>query len=141
MLRRYIFPFLLVSCTLPLGVSAETDAHPDAQIERGERLFDKYCTRCHGEKADGEGRMVKRLYRKKGTQLPTNFTIQLYADRTDEYLRTIITQGGEANDMSRYMPPFGEELSTQDVDDLVVFVKVVAENRAKPEKSTRHEHP
>lgn len=134
MFKRHILSFILMACaTAPAGAS-EAMTEINAQQSRGEKLFGTYCSRCHGKKADGEGRMVKRLYRKKGTQLPTDFTVPLYADRTDEYLRTIITEGGEAHSMSQYMPPFGQELSEKGVNDLVYFVKNVSANDPDTDK-------
>ena len=66
-------------------------------------------------KADGEGRMVKRLYRKLKIQL-----------------HRIITHGGENNAMSKYMPPFGDELSDENIGDLVRFIKKAPEKYARP---------
>ena len=120
---------LLLSATLPIA-SAQTRGDAEAQYERGKKLFSTYCTRCHGKDADGEGRMVKRLYRKLKTQLPSNFTLGIYSDRPVEYLRKIITSGGENNSMSKHMPPFGEELSAENIDDLVYFIRKTPEKHA-----------
>ena len=121
---------LLLSATPPIA-SAQTEADTEVQYERGKKLFTTYCTRCHGKNADGEGRMVKRLYRKLKTQLPSNFTLGIYSDRPAKYLRKIITSGGENNSMSKYMPPFGEELSDENIDDLVHFIKKAPEKYAR----------
>ncbi len=121
---------LLFSTTLPLA-AAQSKADGEAQYERGKKLFTTYCARCHGKHADGEGRMVKRLYRKLKTQLPSNFTLGIYADRPAQYLHKIITHGGENNAMSKYMPPFGEELSDENIDDLVHFIKKIPEKHIR----------
>jgi len=125
-------PLLLV---LLLAASPQLQAGheggDDVKFERGKQLFDKYCSRCHGKKADGEGRMVKRLYRRIGTQLPSNFTLGVYSERPEDYLRKIIVDGGENNAMSKYMPPFGSELSEEDVDDLVYLIKQAPERYAR----------
>lgn len=123
---------LLLFVTPPLALA---QAGTETQFERGEKLFATYCSRCHGKKADGEGRMVKRLYRRLKTQLPSNFTLGIYADRPAEYLHKIITNGGENHSMSKYMPPFGEELSAGEIDDLVHFIKKT------PEKYARRDTP
>jgi len=120
---------LLVLMLLAVSPLAQAEATTDAQYERGHKVYGKYCARCHGKKADGEGRMVKRLYRKKGTQLPSNFTLDIYADRPAAYLRKIIVDGGEHHSMSKYMPPFGQELSGNNVDDLVYFIRKVPQKR------------
>ena len=124
------FLALMLLVAGPLAM-AQTDSGGDARFGRGQKLYDRYCARCHGKEADGEGRMVKRLYRKKGTQLPSNFTLSVYADRPAAYLRKIIVEGGENNDMSKYMPPFGQELSPRDVDDLIYLIKLVPEKYAR----------
>ncbi len=127
--RPRILTLALMLSAAPPIASAQPDA--EAQFERGQKLFTTYCTRCHGNNADGEGRMVKRLYRKLKTQLPSNFTLGIYSDRPAEYLHKIITNGGENYSMSKYMPPFGEELSVKNIDDLVHFIKKAPEKYAR----------
>jgi len=121
---------LMLSAAMPVA-SAQPEPNTEAQYERGKKLFMTYCARCHGKDADGEGRMVKRLYRKLKTQLPSNFTLGIYSNRPAEYLHKIITNGGENHSMSKYMPPFGEELSTENIDDLVHFIKKTPEKYAR----------
>ncbi len=125
---RILIVALLLTATPTI---ASTQPEAEARFERGQKLFTTYCSRCHGENADGEGRMVKRLYRRLKTQLPSNFTLGIYADRPAEYLRKIIANGGENHSMSKYMPPFGEELSAENIDDLVHFVKKAPETYAR----------
>jgi mono/diheme cytochrome c family protein len=103
----------------------------DPQYQRGSQVFKNYCSKCHGEKADGNGRMSK-LYRKLHAQLPSNFTLGMYTDRTGAYLRKIITEGGEANKMSHYMPPFGQELTAENIDDLIHFIQQTPELTGYP---------
>lgn len=131
---------LMALALLLLAVSPIASAQPlaaqDAQYERGKKLFGSYCARCHGKDADGEGRMVIRLYRRMQTQLPSNFTLSTYTDRPSEYMRKIITEGGENNAMSKYMPPFGQELSTKNIDDLIYFIHLIPQ-RTRDAKSAQ----
>ena len=113
-------PITLLSFSQPL--LAATALSDDPQFQRGKKTFERYCAKCDGKKANGEGRMTK-LYRRKREQLPTNFTTGTYIDRPEDYLRMIITDGGEKHSMSKYMPPFGEEINHAGVDDLIHFIK------------------
>lgn len=112
---------------------AATTHGQDPRYDNGAKVFEHYCSKCHGEKADGNGRMTK-LYRKLHSQLPSNFTLGMYTDRTGEYLRKIITHGGEANRMSHYMPPFGQELSPENIEDLIHFIQKTPELTGYPTK-------
>jgi mono/diheme cytochrome c family protein len=90
----------------------------EASILRGDIAFQHYCSLCHGTQADGRGRAA-RLYAPK----PAN----LRASRmTDSYKEAIIRRGGKAMGRSQFMPPWGEELTDEQVEDLVHFLRVVA---------------
>jgi mono/diheme cytochrome c family protein len=115
----FLFPFIAMA-------GADNELVQDAQYGNGKHLFMRYCKKCHGKKADGEGRMTKKIYRKKQTQLPANFTLGIFIDRPDDYMRKIITEGGPKNDLSKYMPPFKDEISEKDVEDLIHFIRKTA---------------
>ena len=129
---------ITVNLVLPLNAIAATGSRvepgADPTFQAGKKTFGRYCAKCHGKGADGEGRMA-RLYRKLQTQLPSNFTIGVYLSRPDIYLREVISKGGAASAMSQYMPPFGEELSHEQIDNLVHFIKRTPELHGfSPEK-------
>lgn len=89
-------------------------ASPEAQIFRGNIVFDNYCILCHGAKGDGTGRAAK-LYNPK----PANLVL---SDKNDAYKELIIRQGGAAIGRSGFMPPWGNELTDEQVSDVVAFL-------------------
>lgn len=86
----------------------------EAEIFRGNIVFENYCILCHGIKADGAGRAAK-MYNPK----PANL---LLSDKNDEYKERIIRQGGAALGRSEFMPPWGNELTNEQVTDVVAYL-------------------
>lgn len=86
-------------------------------IIRGGIAFKAYCATCHGETADGSGRAA-RMY----PGLRTRITKQ-----TEKYYRTVILGGGTAGGMSEFMPPWADELSDEQVNDILAYLQVVTE--------------
>jgi len=107
-------------------VSANTGDIDMVKYRRSHNVYLSYCARCHGENADGRSKMAA-YYRKISAPKPANFTIPLIKNRTNEYLESVIKEGGEARSLSRFMPPFGQELNQQQISDLVYFIKKTAE--------------
>ena len=86
----------------------------DAQ--RGEPMYQRYCTGCHG--ADGRGG-GKNFMPHVGA-----LTRKGYTDRLeDSYLESIVADGGEAFGKSAYMPSFKTTLSSQDIADVIAYVR------------------
>ena len=86
-------------------------------VRRGEVVFKTNCILCHGIKADGKGRASK-LY----DPPPANLT---KSDKNDDYKRMIITLGGAAMGRSEFMPVWGEQLSEQEIEDVVAYLRTV----------------
>lgn len=84
---------------------------------RGEVVFKTNCILCHGINADGKGRAAK-LY----DPPPANLT---RSDKNDDYKRMIITLGGAAMGRSEFMPVWGEQLSAQEIEDVVAYLRTV----------------
>jgi len=84
---------------------------------RGEVVFKTNCILCHGLKADGKGRAAK-LYNPP----PANLT---KSDKNDDYKRMIITLGGAAMGRSEFMPTWSEQLSEQEIEDVVAYLRTV----------------
>ena len=89
----------------------------DAAIFRGGVVFANYCVTCHGINADGNGRAA-RLHNPR----PANLRM---SDKNDAYIKLIVTRGGEALGRSPGMPPWGEELTDEQINDVAAFVRSV----------------
>ena len=116
-MRATLRTILLLPAVLSAGL-AQAAGDP----VRGETLYQDYCARCHGPKADGNGRMAV-LYRRLFAPKPSDFTVGYFAERPEAYLRKIILEGGERHGRSKYMPPFQGELGEQQVADLIAFIR------------------
>ena len=91
------------------------------QVERGRVVFLTNCILCHGVKGNGKGR-ASVLYNPP----PANLT---KSDKNEAYMRSIITMGGKAMGRSEVMPIWGEQISAEEIEDVIQFVrKVIVEN-------------
>jgi mono/diheme cytochrome c family protein len=97
-----------------IGLSPSPASAGDAQ--RGEPLYQRYCSGCHGVDGRGGGKNfmphVGALTRKGHTE-PLD----------DKYLASIIAEGGVPYGKSAYMPAFQTALSPQDIGDVIAYVR------------------
>ena len=91
---------------------------PEASIYRGEIVYGNYCVLCHGASAEGNGRSA-RLYNPR----PANLRASLMPDA---YKKLIIQKGGKPLGRSEFMPPWGEELTEEQVTGVVNFLRSIA---------------
>ncbi len=89
----------------------------DAAVFRGGLVYASYCVTCHGINADGNGRAA-RLY----TPRPANLRA---SDKNDAYLELIVRKGGEPIGRSPKMPPWEDELTNEQVRDVVAFIRSI----------------
>lgn len=94
-----------------------------SQVSRGEVVYKTNCILCHGVKADGRGR-ASVLF----DPPPADLT---KSDKNDEYKKMIITLGGKAMARSEVMPIWGEQLSEQQIDDVVAYLSTILVSAAK----------
>lgn len=87
---------------------------PDAAVFRGRLVFFNYCATCHGPNADGGGRAA-RLYDPRPANLRTS-------DKTAPYMKRIVRGGGRSMGRSEFMPPWGEELTEEQMNDVVTYL-------------------
>ena len=86
----------------------------DAAVIRGSIAFRTYCVLCHGAEGKGDGRAAK-MY----TPRPANLTVSPF---NDTYKEMIIRGGGASVGRSAYMPPWGDELTDEQIRDVVAFL-------------------
>jgi mono/diheme cytochrome c family protein len=89
----------------------------DAAVFRGGLVYANYCVTCHGINADGNGRAA-RLHNPRPANLRAS-------DKNDAYIGMIVRKGGESLGRSAGMPPWAEELTDEQIGDVVAFVRSV----------------
>lgn len=90
---------------------------PEASVIRGKIVYQHYCVLCHGVSAQGDGRAAKIH-----TPKPANL---LLSRVPPEYLSMIIRKGGEAMGRSKAMPPWGEQLTDEQIRDLINHLQAI----------------
>jgi mono/diheme cytochrome c family protein len=95
---------------------------PDAQVFRGSLVFFNYCVTCHGPNADGNGRAA-RLYNPRPANLRAS-------DKNLAYMRLIVRRGGKAMGRSEFMPPWGEELTDEQIEDVTAYLQSINDRTA-----------
>lgn len=85
---------------------------------RGGIVFKNYCVLCHGEKGDGNSRAHK-LY--------PNMHLKIRSQNNAQF-ETVIRNGGTVAGLSAYMPPWGEELSEEQINDVIIYLGIVTDS-------------
>ena len=86
-------------------------------VKRGHVVYSQYCILCHGLKGDGNGRAAKLLKTK-----PSDLTA---SNKNDDYFRQIIKYGSEGMGRSTAMPGRIDELSEQEIEDVVAYIRTL----------------
>jgi mono/diheme cytochrome c family protein len=89
----------------------------EAAVIRGSIAFRTYCVLCHGVGGKGDGRAAK-MY----TPKPADLTVSPF---NDAYKEMIIRGGGASVGRSAFMPPWGDELTDEQIRDVVAFLREV----------------
>ena len=88
----------------------------------GQKLYMTYCSSCHGDKGQGDGAAGKALPVK-----PADHTDgKLMNSFPDEFLMSIISKGGAAVGKSSFMPAWGGVLKENQLQDLLAYLRSVA---------------
>lgn len=106
--------------TTPVAASGAPATAPSAELQRGQLLFARQCSLCHGDTGDGGGRFAYLMDPRPRNLQKGRFKLVTTENRipSDEDLLQVITRGmpGSA------MPPWGH-LSQADLRALVAYVR------------------
>jgi mono/diheme cytochrome c family protein len=86
---------------------------------QGKRLFAQYCATCHGDEGKGDGQNASNL-----NPPPPDLTSSKNV-RDATYLRRVITQGSASLGRSPLSPPWGRNLSAQQIDYLIAYCQAL----------------
>lgn len=82
--------------------------------------FQHYCAQCHGPEGKGDGINATPDLPVTPRNLTDGSDMGSF---TDEQVFNTLTKGGIANDLSTIMPPWGDTLTREEIQDLVKFVR------------------
>ncbi len=117
MMIRLLFSGLSCLLLWSATYAAELERASELSEVRGSIVFHTYCVLCHGPNADGNGRAAKNY-----NPRPADLT---ESTKTDAYKMEIISKGGAAMNRSPFMPPWGQELTQEQISDVVQFLRAV----------------
>ncbi len=85
----------------------------------GKRLFEHYCSVCHGVGGAGDGFNSYNLNPK-----PNSFRDSVYmSNLSDSNLQQIITLGGQSTNKSTLMPAYSHTLTEIQIERLIKFIR------------------
>ena len=132
-----LFGVILAACgkkesTSPQGTMLKRESPPSryadlensftgdgAAIAKGEDLFFRYCTTCHGDEGLGDGPAASSLD-PRPEPLATN-----HKGLTDAYMFWRISEGGAGAPFNSGMPPWKSALSEEEIWMLITFIRTL----------------
>jgi cytochrome c oxidase cbb3-type subunit 3 len=94
----------------------------------GKRLYQTYCTGCHGASGKGDGPAGKTLPVK-----PADHTnAKKMSQYSDDHLFTVISKGGPSVGKSPQMPAWGAVLKEPQIHEVVSYIRTLSENKKAP---------
>jgi mono/diheme cytochrome c family protein len=111
--------FVALGLALPAWAAEPDQQGPEEAFKdvRGYIVFKTHCVMCHGIHADGNGRAAKNY-----NPRPANLRL---SDKSDKYKEMIISKGGASMGRSAFMPPWGQELTDEQIHDVVYYLSVI----------------
>lgn len=108
---------------------AITAAKPADDKNHSEKIYNTYCTQCHGANRNGKGINSPAM----SVQPRDHGDAKGMGDIPDDELERAIRDGGLAVNKSGLMPPWGKVLSDDEIKDLVKYLRVVCKCGNKSE--------
>jgi len=93
----------------------------EASVIRGRLVFQNYCVLCHGPEGKGNGRAAK-------LHTPPPFNLTLSAAPRD-YIAQVVRKGGEAMGRGKGMPPWGDQLTDEQINDTLNYLFSIRVNK------------
>jgi mono/diheme cytochrome c family protein len=117
---------LALFCAIVLLFSNSLWAGGDAK--RGARIYQQYCTPCHGQEGNGRG---PRAGNEALQPPPRNHTDGFYMNmQSDIRLFKVVKFGGEENHLSHIMPQWKHVLKDKEIFSIIAHLRTLAENPA-----------
>ena len=106
--------FLIAFSGLAVANEYSSKASDPASETRGQTVYGKFCSKCHGETGSGNGKDAMKY-----KPAPTNFKV---AGAARAYMVDMTKKGGKAMSRSEDMPEWGTDLTEEQIQDVVNYV-------------------
>lgn len=111
-------------CMAFLLLLVNTSTASDAK--RGARIYQQYCTPCHGQEGNGRG---PRAGNEALQPPPRNHTNGFYMNmQSDVRLFKVIKFGGKANNLSHIMPQWKHILKDKEIFTIIAHIRTLAQD-------------
>jgi mono/diheme cytochrome c family protein len=110
------------------AASVSPPAAPPYEQRLGKGVFIHYCQACHGETGAGDGFNAFNLNPRPRDLSDAAF----HKKKTDAELADTVRRGGAGVGLSPLMPPWGNTLSRRQVDEVVRYVRGLAQKPLAP---------
>ncbi len=119
------------------GLMATADqAEAKSDAKRGSRIYQQYCTPCHGQEGNGRG---PRARNEALQPPPRDHTNGFYMNmQADVRFFKVIKLGGKANNLSHIMPQWQHILSDKNIFDIIAFIRTLAKDPPYTPPSTEN---
>jgi mono/diheme cytochrome c family protein len=123
---RAVVCFVALAFFVPLAVMFGQSPDRGSRVQAGEQIFKSACVACHGADARGTPKEIA------GFERPRTFPDFTQCSQTtpepDSTWKAIITEGGPYRGFSDIMPSFKEALTSEQIDDVVAYLRSLCGN-------------
>lgn len=137
--------FILVLVIISLFAVGCASLFGDKHVVQGKKLFNRFCTPCHGEGGEGDGYNAKNL--DPHARDLTDSKEEYMAKLSNEEIYEVIEKGGRGVDISPLMPSWGNIFSEEEIWSLVAYTRTLHTYKGekvdfnKPYQVARTKHP
>ncbi|HEX3663254.1 MAG TPA: cytochrome c [Acidobacteriaceae bacterium] len=122
--KRALLILLLLTAAPGIGIRAqELRRSHKPKVADGRSLFNAGCSACHG--VDGNGAPQQQTEFKRPHTFPDFTACSGTTPETDANWKAVITYGGPGMGYSHIMPSFDKELSSDQMDDLIAYLRTL----------------
>ncbi|HET9326214.1 MAG TPA: c-type cytochrome [Candidatus Eisenbacteria bacterium] len=106
----------------PPAAGSAADSAQQARLAAGQTAYLANCAMCHGVWGLGDGPLAAQLQKESGVK-PAHLNDLTHLESMGRAgVITVIEQGGAHTGRSNLMPPWGERLSTEEIEKIADFV-------------------